>query len=303
MGKYFMPTMKTAEEFQSEAKEMGTESRIEPEESGGYNVITDDDTIGADKGDFVDTVAEVAHESAPYRREAYKDARDDWDDALPDESPIGKTQAQLDEMERREDKRLGRDDVSELTKKAEKEELKSRIRDAKRGGRSESGMGDKIGSAMKLMGATGVNQKAMDMYRVKKQTHQEGKQDMYSGDGLGMRELTRPRSFKKQSPSMAKPQFLSPIASMSTQSRGQGVSPLSVAALGTDVNFGQSPLAKESTKVNVKTTKIGLLSTSNVIQNPAASDMSIIARIAKQSSIISPISKFTYRIQNMKRGK
>ena len=308
-----MPTKETADEFQSEAEARGNSARIEPDETGGYNVVTDDEG-SADKGDFVDTLSESGHESS--RSVATREAVDDWDDALPDESPIGKTQEQLDEMERREQKRLGHDkgdDLSNLTKRAEKEEMKKRIREAKRGGRGESHMSENIGSAMKLMGVGKVNKSALSLYGVGgKSEKKPGRTDLYSGENLGMRELTSPRSFgggKSMKP-MTMPQSsprivqqISPIAAMSTQTNRIGISPLSVASLEGKSVFGLSPLAQESTKIKLKTSKIGISSLSGLAVNPAGSDMSKIARIAKQSSIIAPISRFSLKINSLKRGK
>ena len=291
MGKYFMPSRETAEEFQEEAEKRGTMSRIESDETGGYNVITDDDDGGADKGDFVDTISESAHEYAPARREAVRDAVDDWDDALPDESPIGKSQSELDELERREQKRLGRD----------KKYKEPRERPDVAGG---------VKSAMKLMGVGKVNKSALSLYGVGgKSERKPGRTDLYSGENLGMRELTTPRSFGNKSmrpmtmpqSKPRVPQGISPIAAMSTQSRQ--LSPLNVASLNGHADFGVSPLAQESTKLKLRTSKIGIVSTAGLTVNPAATDMSKIARMAKQSSIIAPISKFSFKINNLRRGK
>ena len=291
MGKYFMPTKETAEEFLSEAEARGNTARIEPDETGGYNVVTDDDG-SADKGDFVDTISESAHESS--RSVATREAVDDWDDALPDESPIGKTQEQLDEMERREQKRLGRD----------KKYKEPRERPDVAGG---------VKSAMKLMGVGKVNKSALSLYGVGgKSEKKPGRTDLYSGENLGMRELTSPRSFsggKSMRPMtipQSKPrivQQVSPIAALSTQTQRTSVSPLSVASLEGQSVFGLSPLAQESTKLKLKTSKIGISSLHGLSVNPAAGDMSKIARIAKQSSIIAPISRFSLKIKSLKKDR
>lgn len=288
MGRYFMPTKETAEEFETEAKGRGYETQIEPDEAGGYNVIVEGDEGYGTRDEFATTVADVVAEKSKAKNYAIENAQDLWDDALPDESPIGKSQAEIDEIESREQERLAR--------KNEKRRKKYDIEDEE-----PRDIGKGVKSALGLLGVGKINKKALGMYGVGKPSTSRSSAPRVDDGYATLRELTRPQSIK--TPSATKPakkiEVLSPIARLSTGI--QRKSPLEITAVGSDV-MQESPLAYQATNVNIKTSRIGKISTSPLFANPASMDMSKIARIAKQSSIIKPPNEFAIKVNRLKRG-
>lgn len=228
---FWFKKKETADDFAKTLAEEDINSNI-LKEAGGFTVSGQDipEDIKEDTGENYRRLLD--REIAQSKREAVRDAEINWDDALPDESPIGKTREQIDEVEAAEQRRLKRErereqekedeeyekelesiqdkerrrELADLRYEADREMYESRKKRYK-SKKGEGGFADTAGKVLWMAGVGRINKSALGLYGVGKQSAKGnslylGNFRPMSGDnGLSaLRQLTSPQSLNMPAP-------------------------------------------------------------------------------------------------------
>jgi hypothetical protein len=289
MGKWWFKEKQSADDFSKSIYEDGYRDNVEESSSGGYTV---NELESADK-ETKELMGEeyrerLDREIAESKRRAVKDAELSWDDALPDESPIGKTQAELDRMESDEKLRLKHakeesygdkessddkerysdnkydDEEDKLVERERKRELadlryeadKHMYESRKNRYKGKSNFTGTANKVLKIAGVGGINKGALKLYGAN--NGGGGSKD----NGLGaLRQLTDPSSGGLNNLRIltTTPSINNLTSSKNTKIKGRmslGVSPIltisPIEAISTGVGHkkgGKSPLEVASTQM------------------------------------------------------